>query len=313
MTALLLATGAEPRRIPIPGADLAGVHYLRTLADCDALRERLDTGGRVVVVGARLDRQRVRGLRASARARGDACRSAGAADRADLRGGDRCLLPRCARTARRRAGTRRGRRGVRGRRCARARAHRDRRQGDRVRLRRRRDRRGAARRSSRKRRPGGRTTGSSSTRRCRHRRRACSRRATSPHAWHPFFGERIRVEHWANALNQGPAAARAMLGEAVSYDRIPYFFSDQYDVGMEYSGYATKLGRGGVPRRPRRRRVHRLLAAGRPRRGGHERQRVGRQRARPGVDPLAPPVDVAALRDRDTPLESLAGEPGSES
>jgi 3-phenylpropionate/trans-cinnamate dioxygenase ferredoxin reductase subunit len=59
-------------------------------------------------------------------------------------------------------------------------------------------------------------------------------------AWHPFYGERVRVEHWSNALNQGPAAARAMLGEPTSYDRIPYFFSDQYDVGMEYSGYAPK-------------------------------------------------------------------------
>jgi 3-phenylpropionate/trans-cinnamate dioxygenase ferredoxin reductase subunit len=58
-------------------------------------------------------------------------------------------------------------------------------------------------------------------------------------AWHPFFERRIRVEHWANALNQGPAAARAMLGEPVKYDRIPYFFSDQYDVGMEYAGFAT--------------------------------------------------------------------------
>jgi 3-phenylpropionate/trans-cinnamate dioxygenase ferredoxin reductase subunit len=60
------------------------------------------------------------------------------------------------------------------------------------------------------------------------------------HAWNPFYGQRIRVEHWANALNQGPAAARSMLGEDMSYDRIPYFFSDQYDVGMEYSGYATE-------------------------------------------------------------------------
>src|SRR5207253_8290183 len=59
-------------------------------------------------------------------------------------------------------------------------------------------------------------------------------------ALHPFFGERIRVEHWANALNQGPVAARAMLGEPVKYDRIPYFFSDQYEVGMEYSGYAPE-------------------------------------------------------------------------
>ncbi|HEV7653349.1 MAG TPA: FAD-dependent oxidoreductase [Mycobacteriales bacterium] len=53
----------------------------------------------------------------------------------------------------------------------------------------------------------------------------------------PQFG-RIRVEHWANALNGGPAAARSMLGQDVSYDRVPYFFSDQYDLGMEYSGWA---------------------------------------------------------------------------
>src|SRR5436305_3131543 len=58
-------------------------------------------------------------------------------------------------------------------------------------------------------------------------------------AWHPFYDARIRVEHWANALNQGPAAARNMLGQGKPYDRLPYFFSDQYDVGMEYSGYAT--------------------------------------------------------------------------
>ena len=49
---LLLATGAEPRRIPVSGADLDGVYYLRTLADCDVLRERLDAGGHAVVVGA---------------------------------------------------------------------------------------------------------------------------------------------------------------------------------------------------------------------------------------------------------------------
>ncbi|MGH3325333.1 MAG: oxidoreductase C-terminal domain-containing protein, partial [Streptomyces sp.] len=46
------------------------------------------------------------------------------------------------------------------------------------------------------------------------------------------------VEHWANALNSGPAAARSMLGRDDGYDRVPYFFSDQYDVGMEYSGHA---------------------------------------------------------------------------
>ncbi|MGX1541615.1 NAD(P)/FAD-dependent oxidoreductase [Streptomyces adustus] len=55
---------------------------------------------------------------------------------------------------------------------------------------------------------------------------------------HPLYGTRLRVEHWANALNGGPAAARAMLGQEVVYDRVPYFFSDQYDLGMEYSGWA---------------------------------------------------------------------------
>ncbi|MCX3058655.1 NAD(P)/FAD-dependent oxidoreductase [Streptomyces beihaiensis] len=55
---------------------------------------------------------------------------------------------------------------------------------------------------------------------------------------HPLFADRLRVEHWANALNGGPAAARAMLGKDVTYDRVPYFFSDQYDLGLEYSGWA---------------------------------------------------------------------------
>ena len=59
-------------------------------------------------------------------------------------------------------------------------------------------------------------------------------------AQHPLLGTRLRVEHWHNALEQGPAAARSMLGTGEPYDRIPYFFSDQYDVGMEYAGHATE-------------------------------------------------------------------------
>ncbi|MGC9497115.1 NAD(P)/FAD-dependent oxidoreductase [Streptomyces sp. WG7] len=55
---------------------------------------------------------------------------------------------------------------------------------------------------------------------------------------HALFDTRLRVEHWANALNGGPAAARAMLGEDLAHDRVPYFFTDQYDLGMEYSGWA---------------------------------------------------------------------------
>lgn len=49
---LLLATGAPPRRLDCPGADLIGVHYLRTIADSDALRPALAAGGRLVIVGA---------------------------------------------------------------------------------------------------------------------------------------------------------------------------------------------------------------------------------------------------------------------
>ncbi|MFI5715822.1 NAD(P)/FAD-dependent oxidoreductase [Nocardia sp. NPDC051750] len=56
---------------------------------------------------------------------------------------------------------------------------------------------------------------------------------------HPVLGRRIRVEHWANALNQPAVAARTMLGLAASYDRLPYFFTDQYDLGMEYTGFAA--------------------------------------------------------------------------
>ncbi|KOG81272.1 MULTISPECIES: NAD(P)/FAD-dependent oxidoreductase [Streptomyces] len=74
-----------------------------------------------------------------------------------------------------------------------------------------------------------------------------SLRTSDPHIYaagdvaaasHPLLGARLRVEHWANALNGGPAAARAMLGQDVTYDRVPYFFSDQYDLGLEYSGWA---------------------------------------------------------------------------
>ncbi|MFI9788365.1 NAD(P)/FAD-dependent oxidoreductase [Kitasatospora sp. NPDC051984] len=61
-------------------------------------------------------------------------------------------------------------------------------------------------------------------------------------AFHPLFGKPIRVEHWANALNQPTVAAAAMLGKDAVYDRVPYFFTDQYDLGMEYTGYAEPGG-----------------------------------------------------------------------
>ncbi|MGZ6589693.1 MAG: NAD(P)/FAD-dependent oxidoreductase, partial [Solirubrobacteraceae bacterium] len=128
-------------------------------------------------------------------------------------------------------------------------------------------------------------------------------------AWHPFFGERIRVEHWANALNQGPAAARAMLGEPVSYDHIPYFFSDQYDVGMEYSGHAPQWDEVAFRGDPASGEfIAFWLRDGRVAAGmnvnvwdvnEHIQTLIRSRRA----------IDPAALTDPDTPLESLASEP----
>ena len=74
-------------------------------------------------------------------------------------------------------------------------------------------------------------------------------------AYHPLLGQHIRVEHWYNALHQPQTAAQAMLGRDVAYDRVPYFYTDQYDLGMEYAGYVEPGGydqvifRGDVPRR----------------------------------------------------------------
>jgi 3-phenylpropionate/trans-cinnamate dioxygenase ferredoxin reductase component len=56
-------------------------------------------------------------------------------------------------------------------------------------------------------------------------------------ALRPPLGRHVRVEHWANALNQPATAAAAMLGKDATYDELPYFYTDQYDLGMEYSGY----------------------------------------------------------------------------
>lgn len=62
-------------------------------------------------------------------------------------------------------------------------------------------------------------------------------------AQHPFFGTRIRTEHWANALKQPAVAAAGMLGKSAEYDELPYFFTDQYDLGMEYVGHAPEYQR----------------------------------------------------------------------
>jgi 3-phenylpropionate/trans-cinnamate dioxygenase ferredoxin reductase component len=58
--------------------------------------------------------------------------------------------------------------------------------------------------------------------------------------YHPVFDRRIRVEHWQNALKQGPAAARSMLGKGDPYDEIPWFWSNQYDSNLQYAGFHTE-------------------------------------------------------------------------
>ncbi|GAB3368609.1 NAD(P)/FAD-dependent oxidoreductase [Amycolatopsis echigonensis] len=72
-------------------------------------------------------------------------------------------------------------------------------------------------------------------------------------AYHPQLGRHVRVEHWANALNQPAVAAAGMLGKNDVYDELPYFYTDQYDLGMEFlgtiDGYDRVVFRGDVPGR----------------------------------------------------------------
>jgi 3-phenylpropionate/trans-cinnamate dioxygenase ferredoxin reductase subunit len=61
-------------------------------------------------------------------------------------------------------------------------------------------------------------------------------------AWHPMYDQRVRVEHWANATNQGTAAGAAMAGKGEPYAKLPYFYSDQYDLSLEYHGHVGAAG-----------------------------------------------------------------------
>jgi 3-phenylpropionate/trans-cinnamate dioxygenase ferredoxin reductase subunit len=61
--------------------------------------------------------------------------------------------------------------------------------------------------------------------------------------YHPLFGRNMRVEHWHNALNQSAAAARTMLGRERPYDAVPWFWSDQYDMNLQYAGAHERIER----------------------------------------------------------------------
>jgi len=128
-------------------------------------------------------------------------------------------------------------------------------------------------------------------------------------AFHPVIGKHIRVEHWANAVNQPQAAARAMLGQDVSYDRVPYFFTDQYDLGMEYSGYVEPGGyeqvvfRGDVDGREF---VAFWLGAGGRVLAGMNVNVWDVTDAIQALVRSGQPADPDALRDPAVPLDSLA-------
>jgi 3-phenylpropionate/trans-cinnamate dioxygenase ferredoxin reductase component len=236
-TKLLLATGAEPRSLPVPGDDLDGVHYLRDFADCEELRSAIGNGGRVAVIGAGWIGAEVA---ASARQKGLEVtlieqldvplervlgREVGEVYAAIHRDHGVELLTGATVQAIEGAG-----------------------RAERVRLA---DDRtvdcdfvvvgiGVTPRTALAEAAGLSVgDGIEVDERLRTSHEAVFAAGDVAAAWHPFFQRRLRVEHWHNALEQGPAAARSMLGKGEPYDRIPYFFSDQYEVGMEYAGYAT--------------------------------------------------------------------------
>ncbi len=232
--ALLIATGSSPRRLQLPGAELDGIHYLRTIADSDAIRERLDAGGHVAVIGSGwigseiAASARQRGLDVTlisdqelpmqmlGRELGEFYRGVHARHGVELVLGDGLAAFEGDGSAVQRVRTESGHIVE----C------------DFVVV-------GAgARPNVELAEQAGIETQNGILANEYLQTSVADIFAAGDVAnhMHPFYERRVRVEHWSNALHQGPAAARAMLGNQRAYKDLPYFFSDQYDVGMEYSG-----------------------------------------------------------------------------
>ena len=300
----LIATGARPRRLGIDGAELAGVHYLRDLDDSDAIAARLAGGGHVAVIGAGWI-----GAEVAASAR--------------QKGLDVTLIEHADVPLERVLGREVG--GIY------AEIHRDHgvelltgqgveafEGGDRVEAVRLADGRrvecdfvvvgvGVAPRTELAVAAGlSVDNGIVANERLETSASGVFAAGDVANAWHPFYKQRLRVEHWANALNQPATAALAMLGKAAAYDRLPYFFSDQYEVGMEYTGYATEwdqvVFRGDVEAREF---IAFWLKDGRLLAG----MNVNVWDVTDDIQALirsGAPVDPARLRDPDVELASLA-------
>lgn len=238
---LLLATGSTPRPLPVPGANLDGVHYLRRLADSDRLKEVFRSAARIVVIGAGWI-----GLETTA-----AARAAGVAVTV-LEAAELPLLKVLGREAAEVFAALHTEHGV------------DLRCGTRIT-----EITGSGGAADGVRLADGTRiaadaviVGVGITPNTEAAAAAGLRvddgvvvderlRSSDPdihaagdvaRAYHPVLDRHLRVEHWANALNQPQTAARAMLGQDVRYDRLPYFFTDQYDLGMEYTGYVAPDG-----------------------------------------------------------------------
>ena len=305
---LLLATGSSPRRLPVPGAGLPGVHYLRTVGDSDAIRQAFQGAERVVVIGAGWI-----GLEAAA-----AARTAGA-EVAIVEMAELPLLR------------------VLGREVAEVFADLHRSHGVDLRM-----NAGVAELTG----TGGRVSGvrlsdgshlpadavvagvgiTPNTQLAEAAglevgngiRVDASLRTSDPDiyaagdvawAYHPLLKAGIRVEHWSNARNQPQAAAKAMLGQEVAYDRLPYFYTDQYDLGMEYSGYVEPGGYDEVVFRgdkERREFVSFWLREGRVLAG----MNVNVWDVNDAVQSIirrGTPVDTARLANPEIPLDEVGG------
>lgn len=235
-TKLLLATGSTPRSLPVPGAELDGVLSLRTLADADRLAPRLVAGARGVIVGGGWI-----GLEIAAAARG--------AD-AEVTVVETAALPLQRVLGREVAEIFVNLHEANGVRILNAQSvqaiH------------------GASRVEAVELTDGTRldadlvvvgigvwpnvelaTTAGLDVR--NGVVTDASLRTSDPHIFaagdiaefeHPMLRRTLRIEHWANARESGATAAKAMLGQAVTHDSVPYFYTDQYDLGMEYRGHA---------------------------------------------------------------------------
>jgi len=238
---LLLSTGAAPRRLPLPGADLPGVRYLRTMGDSQALRAAILAASRVVVIGAGWI-----GSEVAASARQLGAEVAVVAPEAvplervlgplvggvyrdlhDEQGVDLHLSTQVEAIV--------GNGGARGVRATDGSLI----EGDLVVV-----GVGVAPRDELAREAGlSLENGIVVDEFLRTSAPDVFAAGDVAATWNTMYHRRIRMEHWANALNQGQCAARNMLGQDTPYAKLPYFYSDQYDLGMEYNGHAADWDR----------------------------------------------------------------------